>query len=238
MKHFSEETIVDFIMGNLNDEQVEKMNQHLNQCSACQQIYDYWEQSLSMKQNEAPRPAIQAKLLQTIDEKAMNSKYRKWKTPKFITAIAATLILMSIGLYQIVQDGPNNQSTTQYITAQHDSIPEHEFLENPDTNRLDILPVTTNSNVKSDVWLNEVTNEMMLFVDGLVPLEQQDYQLWLVHSNNNWNGDILQLRNGKARVYYKMGDITELKLVKVSVEPLGGSLTPTGPETFYIDLNN
>src|SRR5699024_1509436 len=101
---------------------------------------------------------------------------------------------------------------------------------------LKIVPVVDNTNMTGGVWLNQSTNEMILHVDGLVPLHTNNYQLWLIHKNDDWNGELLNLRDGSIRVYYKGEDIAMLKYIKVSVEPPGVSLKPSGPEAFYVDL--
>jgi len=100
-----------------------------------------------------------------------------------------------------------------------------------------MVPLATAAAIDGQLFLNKQTNEVVFFADGLMPLQTNDYQLWIVHENDYWNGQLLQIRDGSVRVYYKSPDITLLKYFKVSVEPRGGSLSPTGPEILHVDFN-
>ncbi|MUK88768.1 hypothetical protein GMD78_10225 [Ornithinibacillus sp. L9] len=237
MKHINEELIIDYALGKVSQDQAKAIQKHLMTCDKCQHELNYWQQILSTDNQTSPSLELQNRINHTISE---IEQKRKWRWPKkhgIIVAGIAIILLLIVSVHQLNQPEMFVESDPYFVTAQHEQIPEKSFMENPDTNRLDILPATINENVKGDVWLNEVTNEMVLRVDGLDPLPTQDYQLWFVDQDDHWNGELLHLRDGTAHIYYRNSDINQLKLIKVSIEPLGGSHTPTGPETFYLNFN-
>lgn len=232
--HIHEEKIVDYILGNLSSETATEVENHLKACSHCKAESESWQHLLDKANSPIPSPALKARLNENIERLPKQRKDR-WKRPVIAVASAAVLFLF-VGLYLFNGKEQMDTVSQDYIMAQHDEIPENILVERSDTNHLEILPVATNESIRGDIWMNEATNEMMIRVDGLTPLNAQDYQLWLVRKNDLWNGELLHLQNGSVRVYYKGPDIRLVKHIKVSVEPLGGSLTPTGPEKLRIDL--
>ncbi|AMX84357.1 hypothetical protein GS3922_12180 [Geobacillus subterraneus] len=51
-------------------------------------------------------------------------------------------------------------------------------------------------------------------------------------------GELLTIRHGASRILITGEDVKRFKQVKASLEPKGGSVTPTGPETFIVDLKH
>src|SRR5699024_10594911 len=126
----------------------------------------------------------------------------------------ASTILLGLGLLRMIDAESEQQG---FVMAQHDEIPKETIEKKTGTNHLKIVPVVDNTNMTCGVWLNQSTNEMILHVDGLVPLHTNNYQLWLIHKNDEWNGQLLNLLDVVIRVYYKGADIALLKYIKVSV---------------------
>ncbi|MBC5636588.1 anti-sigma factor [Ornithinibacillus sp. BX22] len=237
MKHIPEEFMIDYVLGNLSNEKRQSMDEHIYRCSHCQEELTSWKLLLSNNQKVTPSESLNKRIKNTIHIKGhFKPKIGNRKAFYFIAG-AAALFIICLGLLQITQQQPIADSSDQeYLTAQYDLIPEQPFMNNPATNQLDIIPVTMDQNITGNIWLNEVTNELYLQVEGLRPLESQDYQVWLVRNDNDWQDELLHLKNGMVHVYYKGPDVQTIRFIKVSVEPLGGSRVPTGPETLYIDL--
>lgn len=237
MKHIQEELLIDYALNILPEEKRSQINNHLSHCEQCRQNLISWKRlTAGGTESIYPSETLHERVMESIQTKSIKDKRIRPK-PIFTAASIAAIIMLVVGLYQLNQQQPMTESDSyEYVTAQHEQIPE-QFLTNPDTNRLDIIPVTINRNVKGDVWLNEVTNELILQVDGLTPLQSHDYQVWLVHDNNVWNDELLRFKDGRIQVYYRVPDVKTVRYIKVSIEPMGGSPTPTGPETLFIDLH-
>lgn len=237
MRHIPEELLVDYALGNLSEEVYETINHHLNYCAYCTEQLKSWNQILSNNKEHNPSDTLNERIVTSISSKSDDKQKSSNRKAMYTVISAAAIFFIGLGLFQFSKQQPVAElSGKEYITAQHDLIPEQHFMNNPATNRLDVTPVTMDRNIRGDVWLNEVTNELYLQVDGLKPLEAQDYQVWLVHDNNGWKEELLRLQNGRVQVYYKGPNVKTLRFIKVSVEPLGGSQLPTGPETLFIDL--
>ncbi len=237
--HVNEAIMIDYVLGKLSSNKNEAIGQHIMNCSDCKKELRYWEHLLNVESNLQPSPVLISKIYESIDNKQIAKKKRNWKKATLVITSFATAILVLFSIYYMNFDNVFiNKRDQNYVMVQHDKKQEQKLIRNPETDQLDISPVTNNQNIHGEVWLNKETNELMLRVDGLAPIKSQDYQLWIIHTNDDWNGEILHLENGSARVYYRSPDIKLLRFLRVSVEPLGGSNLPTGPETFYVDLNN
>ncbi|HLR08818.1 MAG TPA: anti-sigma factor [Bacillota bacterium] len=233
-QHISEEQLVDYVLGHLPDNEKEKIKYHLTVCRTCEAEWRHWQHLLAEKTYH-PSPVLKRQIINSIEEKTtpVQPKRKKWRRSAVLAMTVASTILLGLGLLRMIDAESEQQG---FVMAQHDEIPKETIEKKTGTNHLKIVPVVDNTNMTGGVWLNQSTNEMILHVDGLVPLHTNNYQLWLIHKNDDWNGELLNLRDGSIRVYYKGADIALLKYIKVSVEPPGGSLKPSGPEAFYVDL--
>lgn len=237
MRHIPEELLVDYALGNLSVEMMESINHHLNYCPYCTEELKSWKKLLNNNEEITPSETLNNRILNSSNPNPINEQKRRNRKIIYAAISAAAFLFICLSLFQINQQQPVAElSENEYITARHDLIPEQHFMNNPSTNRLDVVPVTMDRNIKGDVWLNEVTNELYLQVEGLKPLDSQDYQVWLVRDDNGWKDELLRLQDGRVHVYYKGPNVKTIRFIKVSVEPIGGSQLPTGPETLFIDL--
>lgn len=242
-KHIPETKLVDYVLGHLTQEEEAFIAAHLHNCSRCQQEAAYWQEMFATEASYTPSPTLNEKIRQISQLSQLNNNNKRLKekrSPKWkyvISMLAATILIAFTMNEFIFQEKPltNEHMKQGYIIAQQEEIPENIYLVEPAANRHDIVTLT-NDNINGELWLNKETNEILFLAEGLRPLEAADYQLWVVHADDYWNGQLLHLREGAVRVYYKSPDIKLLKYLKVSVEPQGGSLTPTGPEILYVDL--
>lgn len=251
-KHIDETMMVDYVLGNLASEEEDLVKEHISSCSTCAKEYYSWQHLLDRPKGINPTPGLKRRIDEGLEsglKRRVNEEVERRKKVRFyrrdvrkkqifVYASIAAFILLTIGLVNMTNPSSSTNSVQpEYIMAQHEQVPETAFVEGREANQLNTLPVTSRNDVRGEIWLNDKTNELFLRVDGLAPLETNDYQLWIVHSDDVWNGELLHLRNGSVRVYYRGNDINLLKYMKVSVEPQGGSLEPTGPETLSVDLN-
>lgn len=237
-KHVDEMKIVDCVLNRLDEREKRQVEAHLKTCSTCREKWGHWRAVLAQESEIEPSDALNRRMTFSIQRKVAPFRHTRWRKPLFVLMSIAAFMMFAIGLKQHGDVWPIHEpdmAKKGYVIAQHDAVPEQKLLLEPETNRKPVMPLI-NENISGEIWLNIETNELMFFADGLVPLERNDYQLWIVHVGDYWNGHLLELRDGSTRVYYKAEDIRSLKYLKVSVEPQGGSLTPTGPEIFHVDL--
>lgn len=186
------------------------------------------EQKASMSSNK----------LRSLGKTSVLSGSRKW----MISIIgSAAIIFLTFGTYLFTtmsSEAPHVdrvENGAYSITQQHD-VRKAELVNDPETNRFHITPVATTNDVNGAVYVNDVTNELFMHVQGLPPVVEKDYQLWLVHENDDMNSELLEIEDKEAILYYKGDELGDIVLLRVSLERKGGSDEPKGPNTFFVDL--
>ena len=231
MIHIPEEKIIDLALGNITSaDELAELEHHLASCARCQHKLSAWRRMTETESNIEPSAALKEKIWQ--DVTAEKPRRKAAKVPVIVSIAAAAVLLFALGLYQLK---PTVDSPAMEV-AQNDDIAEENLLHYPETKQLAIVPVSDFNHIRGNLWINNLTEEMLLEVDGLIRLKGQDYQLWIIYDNNDIQGELLSIEDGASRVLFKGPDIREFKLIKASVEPKGGSQKPTGPETFVVPL--
>lgn len=90
----------------------------------------------------------------------------------------------------------------------------------------------------SSVWFNPETEELLILVQDLSMNVDQDYQAWLIGGKTWIDMGILEFQNGLGHLYRKMEELKRAEMIRVSIEPKGGSRLPTGPDFFFIQLKS
>lgn len=152
-KHISESAIIDYLIGNLNQEENSKVIRHVNQCHECQETMENWEGLLGdHEQNSAePSEALKTKLDNSIDrEETKQSKKRRIKPAYLISSIAAVLFLF-VGL--LTSTG-NQPPMMEEEVVYNDNIQVERIQSSPDTIQHEIRPVSKFDHVSGNVWIN------------------------------------------------------------------------------------
>ncbi|MCM3584789.1 anti-sigma factor [Mesobacillus maritimus] len=229
-KHFSEEVLIDFCLEEISEERRQEIREHLDNCAECKQVTEHWLEVFNQSSNGKPS----AELKDRIWENARKNRGARKKNRKLMMAIssAAALFIFSIGLLW-----DQSSEYHRYEVAHNGEIPTESIQTNPQTQQLAVIPVAANQNINGNLWINGVDEELLLEVDGLEDISNRDYQLWMIYDNNKIKGELLSTVDGSSRILIKGKDVNHFKIIKASIEPIGGSLEPTGPETFVVPLN-
>ncbi|PWU66890.1 anti-sigma factor [Gracilibacillus dipsosauri] len=233
--HLKEEKIIDLLDGNVSEEEKFEIQNHINTCPKCQGVYKFWQNTMESMTDVSPSPSLKERLDESI-EKKKSHRFISFK-PIILTASLAIVAFLFWGLNDIVYQ--SNTVQPEYEIYQNNEINEESlFTNSPHVEVQQLVSFSNTSNIDGALWVNKETQEMLLKVKGLEGLEQNDYQLWIVDQDNHAEGELLMVdTNGEAKVLYRLNDLSEYKHIKASVEPLGGSKTPTGPETFFVDFD-
>ena len=228
-KHFSEEVLIDFCLEEISEERRQEIREHLDNCAKCKQVTEHWLELFNQQISGKPS----AELKDRIWENARKNRRVSKKNRKLMVAIssAAALFIFSIGLLW-----DHSSERHRYEVAHNDEIPTESIQTNPQTQQLAVIPVATNQNINGNLWINGVNEELLLEVDGLDDISNRDYQLWMIYDNNKIKGELLSTVDGSSRILIKGKDVNHFKIIKASIEPIGGSMEPTGPETFFVPL--
>jgi len=228
-KHFTEEALIDFCLGEVSFDRQQEINEHLETCAECKKVTETWLEVLNQQSSVQPSVDLKDKIWENAKKQRMPGK----KPRTFLMAIssAAVLFLLFMGLLL-----DNRSDFHSYEVAHNDDIQTESIQTNPQTEQLNVIPVAEFHDIKGNLWINGVNQELLLEVDGLADLSDRDYQLWIIYDNDNIKGELLSTIDGSSRVMIKGADVKQFKILKASIEPIGGSPEPTGPETFIVPL--
>ncbi|SER57591.1 hypothetical protein SAMN04487944_106107 [Gracilibacillus ureilyticus] len=229
-KHVREEEIIDFLNGDTEESENFKIEEHISECEQCKQLYLFWQEALPTGNETIPSPFLKIR----VDKRLKRGWLQKRQIQKPFAVAAGMMIIMIVCLS--LPDLLRQSVTTEpkYEIFQNSEIKDQEiFVSNPQVEKQEIVPIANNE-VNGEVWVNNETSEILLELYGLSGLDQNDHQLWIVDHQNRAKGEILMVENGTTRVLYRLDDLSHYKFLKGSLEPLGGSHQPTGPETFFV----
>lgn len=223
-KHLTEEQIIDVVLGNLS------ANEHVRNCTHCQEKLDNWSHIMSHEIDETPSDQTKEKIWQQL-EKTRQPKLKRRTAFIYSFGAIAAILLIAIGI--IFYQSSINRS---YEVTFNDAI-ENQIQHEKETRHVSVIPVADFPEISGNLWINDDRNELLLEVDGLKSLSNNDYQLWIIDEKDKMKGEILSIQDGASRIFLKGDHIGSLRLLKGSLEPIGGSKEPTGPEMFIVPVN-
>lgn len=234
-KHIPEEQLVDYLLGNIGEWDAKQIKAHLNHCKKCQYLLSDWQFLLrqdhkQFQPSQSMKDRIQHSIIQ-VEEKSFKRRTVIGK-PGLLFATIACVFLIFYSVHSYYQD----INTRNYEIAENDEIPPETIQGAPHTQQIKVTPVSEFNQINGYVWVNRNRNEMLLEVDGLEELINQDYQLWIIYMDNSIDHEILPTQNGMTRMLFRDIDVDEFKKLKASVEPRGGSIEQTGPDTFIVEF--
>jgi len=86
------------------------------------------------------------------------------------------------------------------------------------------------------VWANPRTGEIFVLMDGLLPAESRDVQVWGLSGRQMTNLGLIKFNHWQGHLYSQLYSLWELEELYFTIEPKGGSLQPTAPETAKLRL--
>ncbi|GGH86091.1 hypothetical protein JOD43_000679 [Pullulanibacillus pueri] len=232
-----EETIIDVILGETNSSQKEAFVEHLPRCQNCQLLYHRWQALLLNNKEENLRSSIdlRGKIYRSL--LVMIGRRRYFGKPLLIFSFVGVLLISGFLLGRMTTSP--FESPVSPIALSTDNVEDTK-----QKTRGPALPasyqVLSIHHQKMDgyVWLNRETKDILIFLSGLRPLKDKDYQAWIVSEDNDKQiGGLLQMSEGMGHVYVHKPGVAKVRKLIISVEPRGGSRFQTGPETVNLDLS-
>ncbi len=147
---------------------------------------------------------------------------RTSRTVRWLTAAAAVLAIGAIGAGSFAYQ---ERQTAETLTAQSQMVAD--LMASPDT----IVRKMPMGDASSAVVMSPSRGEAMMVAQGVPALpSDQTYELWTLTAGGDARpaGTWQPNANGIATVALK-GDLAGTTAVAVTVEPTGGSATPSGP---------
>jgi hypothetical protein len=232
---WTEQEIIDDLLCELKDSRKSiALHNHFMYCKHCQNLHDYWSKVLKPEDETVddvqPSPMVKQRIYNTIAKPETRWKFH---TKQWVAACIGVFLLASsfyVGRLSVheapVHPGPTMTGTKGEVRTGY--LPNQKLAYR-------VVPVH-NQNTDGYVWVNPNTKDIMLFLDGLKPIEGRDYQAWLVSNNDKENAGILQIDQSFAHVIVHNPHMPRVDRIIISIEPQGGSSVQTGPKAIDLDL--
>lgn len=215
--HWTDEVMVDFILGKLDSQQASNIRKCIDNCDQCQSQYLDWRKTIP--ENTSIQPSL-------ILKKRVMKNYKKSLHKKKIIVPSSAWKLVGVALV----------SLALWLTFfQNMEVNPELAMHEEDTSVYEIV-LSSNSHTNGYVMVNNRTEEFYLTVEGLLPIENKDYQAWIKTHNGFQDVGILTLENGKGQIYLKKQPIERVDYILMSIEPKGGSSSPTEEHSYLIKL--
>lgn len=225
------EEIIDLILGELPPAKSERLQLHLAACAHCRKQHEKWEAILPEPGSVLPLPSHQVRTsLQTAQTKR-RLRERILRSGSWRAGAASLIILLLLAVAWVK---PWDNAHRRSLTAA-DDIEGLSLMSDPQAVVYSVgRPIQYQ--VSGFVWFNGSSNRMLIVLEGIVPSSERVYQAWTVSRNEYSNIGVLKHTKGRSHLYVEGKQLEQADNIMVSIEPIGGSLTPSMPEMFVISL--
>jgi hypothetical protein len=244
----NEEDVIDLVLGKLSAGRSEELARHLHRCSRCSALHREWSAILdgsggagepaelhAPARRTEPSPRLKTRLLRSIDARSRRPRRRR---AAVLSSAAACVLLAALALVPLRGDVMDRAEPAPVFHGEPATslfLRQNRIVNDPKTVLHQAVPVMR-TNVRGYVWINDMSNELLILAEGLDPLEEKDYQVWFIIGDSRANAGVLQWKGRMAHLYVHDGDIRRVKNIAVSIEPKGGSFSPTGPEAMFVNI--
>lgn len=249
-----EERWIDWHLKRLPPETAEALAKHALQCESCSRICEQWRallgEAASLKPGHRlpmPRDRIRQSLRFQVWRKSWRRRMQRLPL-RPVWSLAGIIAAFVLGLF-VLQSLPTDPGRSQSVVlAPMDYAQRHvpegvKLMSLPDTQVFGAMtvldaamPETTAGNRSVTVWLNARTGEALVLIDGLLPTDSRDIQAWGTIREMQTNLGLLEFHQTQGHLYWQSMALPEVEALMLTIEPKGGSLLPTLPETARIGL--
>jgi len=139
-------------------------------------------------------------------------------------------------------EDPVTLKAEQYVLA-HEPMAA-AVISRPDTVQYPLVRASVRGDVElppvagGAVWLNDRTGELLVMLEGMVPSDERDVQAWLIIREGWLSLGLLKFPEGyQGHLYVRSIWREDREAVALTLEPKGGSLLPTAPESTIVRLD-
>lgn len=230
------ELIPEYALGSLQANEARQVAVHLSECFACRQELDVYQQVADRLMlavpEESPSAELKARLMERIHPGVVKRAPQpmRWQVPQRwfpAGALAGLLVILILAV--------SNLMLWQRLNRL-------EVITGPLGMRAIVLQNTASApEASAFVVMGEDGNNGVLVVDHLAPLDESyEYQIWLVKDGSNTSGGTFAVdEDGYRGMRLSAPDsLLTYSDVFVTVEPAGGSSSPTGAQVLWGSLFN
>lgn len=230
----------------LSSEEATQVEAHIQTCEACQDALDDYlavsDGMLKAVPPQQPPGRIRARLLAEISPEPQSAKRRQpWLNlqPRLTTVMGFLAIILSVGLNIYLF-----RNTSQMLGEIDSLVQQNQtyqagfvLLTDPSSQVL----VLEQEELRGTLVFDPQRQQAVLNVQGLAELPPgQVYQLWLIEADETRvSGGIFNARDETSTaslVINSPASFDSFAGIGVTIEPEGGSDSPTGPRVFGFEL--
>lgn len=212
---------------------------HLSECESCaQEVRELRETAtrLALAATEDPPPSLRARVLDQIktvrqlppETTVVPLRRRGSGLALKLTSVAAAVLFavaVALGVVVVRQNDQLDQSQAQAAEMSR-------ILRAGDAQ---VVTVDKGADGRMTVAMSRAENRMLLLTEGLAdPPDGKDFQVWTDHDGTMVSAGFLNPVNGEALL--EISGFGDADGVGVTVEPDGGSETPTLPPLMLVGL--
>lgn len=251
-----EERWIDWHLKRLPPETAEALERHALQCEDCRRVSSQWAAWLGESAQQAndsvppmPREHIRQSLRLRVRRMGWRNRMQRLRLrPVWQLAAAGAALLFGLFAFQhVLPDSAPGRSPAAVLDPM-DYVERHvpegvKLMSLPDTQVFGgkagfdaVWPEAAAGNRSVTVWLNGRTGEVLVLIEGLLPTDSRDVQAWGTIREARTNLGLLEFHQARGHLYRQSLNVPEVEELALTIEPKGGSLLPTLPETARIRL--
>lgn len=244
-----EERWIDLLVGRLDPSETASLLRHRETCPACAELCERWAElfgraapvyapsaDLSQRRKERLRREARRQGFRRTAARAVLSAARR-PAGMAVAACALAIFVFAGMLYGNANSGGKAALAPKKYAELHQ--PEGaEIMSRPDTVVYSMsgggeeqLGSGLAQATKETVWINVRTHELFLLMEGMLPSDDRDVQVWATSGENDANLGLLQFHQGQAHLYAAHVRPELWDSLELTIEPKGGSARPTSPQT-------
>lgn len=212
---------------------------HLSECESCaQEVRELRETAtrLALAATEDPPPSLRARVLDQIrtvrqlppETTVVPLRRRGAGLALKLTSVAAAVLFavaVALGVIVVRQNDQLDQSQAQAA----------EMVQILRAGDAQVVTVDKGADGRMTVAMSRAENRMLVLTEGLSnPPEGKDFQVWTGHKGTMISAGFLNPENGEALL--EISGFGDADAIGVTVEPDGGSDTPTLPTVMEVAL--
>lgn len=254
MSHDAEQLLGAHALGALDAEDLEAVEQHLEGCSSCRETLAEYQQAahglLHLTAARTPDPALREWMVRAVapadrgeegrgypSKSSAPDKIRgRLRRPQAAWA-AIGLTLVAVNVFLFAQLRSLSARSEQLLAQQYANQTALAVMTYPSSRVANL----EQDSVRGSLIYDETLTLGVLNVWGLDPLEaDQAYQLWLIdQEGERTSGGLVTPSERNAFVSLVVRSPVEFEFIQsigLTIEPAGGSASPTGPRVLGTDL--
>ncbi|ALS28261.1 anti-sigma-K factor RskA [Paenibacillus sp. 32O-W] len=229
-----EQTLVDWLLGRLPDDQHRLLAAHVAECPACSGIADIWRPLLAPPAaadgSALPSESVRGKLRRRLRLIGLRRSIRQHSGKWMVAAACAIMLLTALaGLFHI--DG-SSERRNRYV-AEHEPAAV-AFLNDPFTANYHVR-LTNHMLGEGYIWFNDNSHEALILLEGTLPSDGYALQVWAVKGDGHAKLGTLSFKEKNlAHLFVKAEALTSADNIVLTMEPRGSSSLPSSEALVFM----